>query len=716
MGIPVRLPDGKIILIDTTDRQAAAAAAKKYWGQQQANTFADKVTATKPAYQRTLDNSSSVLPGGSSLVDSAMGAGGVALANALGGTPLGDLLHTHKQDFSSGQMFQAMRTSQARQQQKFQEEHPWQNAGYGLLGALMNPANREILKSLGTETASGGLASRMGGQMVRSGATGGALGAFNGAALSTPGNEVADARNGGMIGGAVGAAVPAALGTAGAVVNGVADTGAGLFRAANNFTGNRMVSPARSAAQKYAADLAKRGVTGDALKAKMNEFLTAGVEPSMIDLTGAGSLPVARVRGFGVTDPGSLRDQIMEYAAKTRGKAAVQADMAARDLTPNTPQTAPEFVDMLKQMRRDNAKVNYPASYGVPVETAPIADELRGATGTQGINYGLGIADSLKQWPQVDELTAIRNNRNAPLPDLPAGAENLGPEAQAQIRTKLGLDAPQIPASVDLGTLDSIKRGLFTVGDLHPEKAAGATDRAKALDEYLANLSDDYAKARDTYHADSQAVDAVPVGQKILNQPTAEFAPAVGGLANNNPAAQTAAQVGGRQAITDDLARTSPDNIYTRLRNYGGGNQGVPQFTENLKTLYPEGAAPFQDEVSALRDKVRVANSVDPFMNSRTTMNASDAAENGVKQLPTTPHAVLHWIVSKLNAGMELSAPERQAYFDLAQAPAQSVMPSIFDSGSKVAGLQAMTQKYLPDSSAGLGLLGSLQFSAPRNQ
>lgn len=693
----VRLPDGRTISVPTNDPQQAAQIARRALAYEAANkTRPQNTFATTAADAMTL--------GADRPFDAALNAGITGVKN------IGLRLTGQTPTYGMGDTFQATRALENDRAKQFSEAHPIQNVMSGLLGGMATPgvgqagkfvtAGGDILKGA---TGIAPAIARMAGVGIRSGAIGTGVGAVNGLTTADPGHEGQGVVNGAGAGLLTGLAAPVAGKIAGQVVEKV---GAPLVRtvtrAANKAVGGALLDPAKNAGQRLAETLKADGATPDQLKGILNDWLKSGVSPTLMDA--ASSLP-----NGGQATLGLLRGAAMK-AGPGRGVAVDYGKQVAADLQDNaigltrklTPNTAPADTVKagLKTSRDALAAEQYPAAYPTPVDTAPLMDAVGGKAGRAAVGQAETIADAKRFAPELQELSGIRAAATPPPPSaLPAGTDGLGPDAQAQIRTQLGLDSPQLPPVARLGTLDHIKQAFGNMADEadaagQPQKARGYGDRGREIDQHLAEVSPDYAVARDNYHQGSNRMEGVDLGKTALNAMPDDYAAQMAELQSRvngqGPSpAQMDAGVGHRQALTDAIGRPTDGATGVLNRISTATNQG-----RNLATTYGDDAAgKYQDGISKLVDQINNARRINPNTGSDTAGRLFDAQM--VDPLPKPSFSLPHLImgaINKVRAGATLTDAERQAILTMGTSAPDLDALAVKDrvTGSPVSGYLAV--------------------------
>jgi hypothetical protein len=710
--IAVKLPDGRVIQTNAKNPADAMAGARRFLayedvanrqsgdaayqaGQDNPNVPAwmkvlGKFThdVLQPTIGAPLQGVSNAAANGATLGldDAAMGGVNAAITGvrnlinqARGKTPA----------YSAGDAYAAQRAYDKQQAGIFARNHPIAATATSLAGGFAMPGAAQ----LGELTAGKGLPGVLGAKgllptVARSGAIGAGVGTINGAANAKPGQELAGASNGAIMGGLTGAAIPALAGAAGAAVNRVAKPVATAgVRLANKAFGGTLLDHNQVAAQHLASALKADGADPATIGDAVHAWLMDGVTPSLMDA--ASSLPsggrhtIGLLRGV-TLKAGPAQGVATNYADQIAADLQDSAISKARALTPDK-RPAQTVLGALQQSRDDMAQQLYREPSATPVESAPVVDAVSGQTGRDALRMATKLADANRASEELAQLQAIRSAANPPpAPPLPAGAENLGPAAQAQVRQQLGLDdGPALPPMVRLGTLDHLKQGLNQMGQDAVARgnnrlAAGLFQRAKDIDDYLADQSQPYQMARDNFHQGSNRMEGVRLGLSGLTASPEDLAASIQDLQSRvqgqGPSpAQLDAGVGYRQAITDAIGRPTEGATGVLNRLSTATNQ-----SRNLATVFGQGAADrFQAGIGRLVDQVNNARAINPGTNSQTAGRLADAALVDLPSIPLTRAGIVSGLINKVRSGLTLTDPERTALLDMGTARGGTLPPDV---------------------------------------
>lgn len=709
--ISVRLPDGRTIKVQTSDPQAAAKAARVM--------LAREALAKQPQAPNTyLGNLSDAAANGMTL-GLANRVADLIPAAATGVGNLAKRAMGQQPQYTAADMYDAARMADNAKARQFSSDHPVSAITAGLLGGLAMPGGEQV----GTFVTGGAKAmagakglipalARGASTTARSAAVGGLLGGVSGGMNADPGQELSGAAHGAKLGAITGAIVPAASAGVGYVLDKAVTPAVNTaVRAVNKATGGGMLDANRVAAQRFAEALRSDGAEPGQITSLMNEWIKSGVTPSLMDvassLPNGGQATLGLLRGAALK-AGPARGMAMAHNDATESSLSGRAIDLARGLTPNKAPAA-SVAQTLTDARDTLAGEQYPAAHPQAVDTAPVLDAVSGRTGQQAIGEAAKLADAVRSAPESAELNSIRSAANPPpAAPLPAGAENLGPAAQAQVRAQLGLDnGPPLPPTVRLGTLDHVKQALNTMGQDAAARgdnrmAAGLFQRATEIDDHLADVSPDYSIARDNFHQGSNRVEGVKLGRTGLTASPDEYAAGMqdlqGRVNGQGPSpAQLDAGVGYRQEMTDTLAH-QPAGAIGALKRIGTAEDQ----TANLATTYGQDrAAQFQSGVNNLRRQVANSRFIDPSTGSQTAGRASDALDLKDVTLPSRSLVGMALeLANKVRRGATLTDEERQALLTLGTQKADPAgisalpMKPAIPSGALTAGMALALPNY----------------------
>ena len=650
--------------------------------------------------------------GGSNILDAGLNAGITGIQNfvtqATGGHP----------KYGMADAFNAYRQAQHDEQ----AAHPVTEGAGGLLGGAFIPGLGK-----GLEAANGlvqGIKSPITRSLAAAGmgaATGAPIGAVNGALTAAPGQEMQGATNGATAGAVMGGAAPALSYGAGQAVKGAAVVAKTLARAANKATGGQLLDPMRVAAQRLAEAMKADKVDPETARTVMNQWLTSGVKPALLDVVPQGGNTQALLRGSTMTGDGRMIAK--NYAAKVAADTQDTALALTRRLTPDNTQTAAQHEAELTATRAAQAKQMYEAPYAQQVPADPVLPVLTGPSGGSAASTAYLDAEANKLNPAIaDRIPELAKLKGALAPE--ATVDPLAQSSVSDLPTELrsmfaSPNQPDGPMTVSLGTLDRLKIALNHMGESemngpkpNPSRAQGYFDLAGHIDNHLATSSPEYAAARDAYAANSRPIDAVELGSKAM-QPgvnPVDYADQLSGLGDG---ALPSAQVGLRSTLEQQIGAPTEGSTGFLNRVSTGANP-----TQILgSTFGPEAAQGYQAGIGNVVDKLNNARFIDQSSGSQTAGRLADlVSASAVHGPPTTIHGLVLSAINKVRQNATLTEPEKAAIAHFGTSDAQSVIPQISNVTSTPAQIDNWLTQHLATIAPQGGLLGSVALSNQSSQ
>lgn len=503
--------------------------------------------------------------------------------------------------------YDAVKQAESEQINAFARDHPAQNIGFNVLGAVTAPGAKAaagfIAKGKNLVTVSG-----------RSALVGAGAGGVAGFGSAEDGQRVEGAKRGATVGAVTGGALPSA-----------ARAAQSAGRAINAATGYRLTGGVNgAAAARLREALRNDGVDEATIRQAVKEWTATGaMPPSLADVAGENTRALLRFAG---SRPGAARNAAQEYRDTTVESVPDASIDRARGLTANQ-QTADELRETLTVARGRVADEMYPQ---FSKDRVPVGDDLvsalSGRSGANALAAARRIADARRDYGALEEINAIA-----------------GGKAQ----------------DISAGTLDLIRRGLRDSASRAAREgdntlASGLHTRESDLETALMDVPG-FDSARRVYRHMSGEIEAVEVGARMLKDPPDTFAAT---LADMSGDALDAARVGARQAITDALGQRA--NAAGALKQIGF----APNARRNLEALFgPEEAQRFIQAARRNLEKAENANFVAPNTNSQTFSRGQDAnifgsAWNAVRR-------PLQTILEKLSKGLTLTDTEAEVLVKL---------------------------------------------------
>lgn len=655
----IATPEGKKLRIEAPD-QAAALRGAQEWSAQNA----PKAKALADARGQFAKNAKGPFAGwNEAMTARARGAmfgvmdeaqGGVAALATGARNSLARMTGGKGAGYGMRDAYEATAQASREQERDYAARHPVVNFANQTAGGAWLPVGRAM--------TGGSLASTT----VRSAAIGAGVGGFYGAA-SADGDasaRLSGARQGAMTGAAIGAAAPVvARGlqmtgrvASDAVAKPVART---VARAANRAvgaaTGGRVtvLPPEAEAVKRITEEMARDRLS----PAQMEEALAAWSEtgassPQFLNLVGENTRALFRAAAG---KPGPARDMAVKHAERV-----------AADLQDNVIGRTAKLTPDARPARVIEGEARLARAEAARSEMDRIGDQLVTLTpdSVQGLRSDLANA-------------AIKEAAQNALASSDPSVRNIGARLN-----RLAADVVDKPSAVtlDLRSAQDISKSLLDAADSAFKGGNGARGKALAdLGRSIRNNAgspeqggfSEYGDWLKKYADDSAALDALDVGRGGMNASPDDFALDLAAV-NTTPQAQTLAQTGYRQAITDAVGNPTAGATGVLNRLSTSTNQ-----TRNLATAFgADEAARYQGAVSNEVKKVGDARFISPNTNSQTASRQSDALEL-LGALPSKVSQGVAFVIDKLLRGATLTDAEREALIRIGIDPAEVSMTKV---------------------------------------
>lgn len=399
-------------------------------------------------------------------------------------------------------------------------------------------------------------------------AEGAGYGALAGAGYEDD-NRLRGAVRGAVAGGAVGGALPPVLAAGGSAIK----TAGGVLGVGNESRAKAAVAEALARSSKSLDD-----VTDDMARAArdgQDEYMLADA------MGNSGQRMMSGV----VRSPGDARQRIVETL---QGRQAGQSERLSTALAEgfDAPDTAAMRRDNLTALRRSQADTNYQLARdgaGAVDPTAAIAqaDDFLQPGVMSKLSPQNSIADDSVE-AAVSRARRYLTDGNSVLTDF-----------DSALRSKIEMDN-----MID-GASPTIQRQLIPIRN--------------ALDEALENASPNYAEARNTYRAQSKAIDAIDAGQMAATRGRA--ADNISVFQGMSPEEQAAYRAG----YADPLIRRVENASLSPTTN-----KARPLITRKTEQEFPAFAAPGRGE--QLGDRIARENRM--FETANAALGGSKTADN----------------------------------------------------------------------------------------
>lgn len=334
-----------------------------------------------------------------------------------------------------------------------------------------------------------------------------------------------------------------------------------------------------------------------AARAKIEDMRSAGVEPTMLDVSGQGGRRLVRAVGV----KGDAAGEILEQNSRMASAATKPSAMAATRRLVNEPRTATQLAGDLDTARSVEAVEKYGKFYDNEMVQVPdsIKDMLADSSGRSIISRARADAIENQDWGRQVELDKLMQT----------------------FKEGSGRELPMISAgTVDRLVIAARERGGKFAEMGRRSSARGALVRRDQLDAVLDKI-DAVKPARAAYRAKSQAIDILNkpgVRQDIFSTDPADYATWLQSLP---PEARHANQVAIRQEILDTLGGQR-SSTFGSLDNLATS----PYVADNLRAAIGPDADRYLAHLSARLEKTRNAGFVAPNAGARTAVLNDDMA------------------------------------------------------------------------------------------
>lgn len=461
----------------------------------------------------------------------------------------------------------------------------------------------------------------------------------------------------------------------------------GVGRGLNTLTGQKVVSPAASAAGRIREWLKQDGVPNHVIEAEIKRFQDHGITSNLLNVAGPNTKAGVRAAA---SKMGPGRAIAVKHQAQVEAGLPGEARAATKVLGADK-RPLHELKEHLEKTQKELAEKMYPEAYKHPVLVTPeIVAEVRDKEGVDAIDQAIRAARSQKRYDQVKELESLKKHaaaveKTSGAPQVTGSAavmlkDPAVPEAwKAEIR-KLAA-APPAPPTVSGGALDRVRIALGRRGKAlsHPEKnegdvGAGLFDRSKGLSDILDNVPH-LKEARATFHALSDQIRAAEFNEDILSETPEEFSDR---MAKMDPKSIEVLRTVNRQQLADSIGRTAdPGRLLKKISH-------APYARDNLRALHgAEEGDKFADGMELRLRRLKDANYVDPDKGSKTEVLRGDKDALGmIKDAMHAHTSPLTFALSKLAKGATTMTPAeaemivRQGLLDNPSDVLQQVIPS----------------------------------------
>lgn len=390
-------------------------------------------------------------------------------------------------------------------------------------------------------------------------------------------------------------------------VGAVAGGAAASLRPQNLFAQRAPPTPVNTFAARSRADVG-------AMRIRAREMRAAGVQPTLIDVSGERGRRLIRAVGVKNEEAG---EALTENAQRLSSATKPAAMVATRRLNPD-PRTATQFADDLEEIRRADANTNYGKFDAEQIEIPDaVRDMLADAPGRSIIARARADAVENQDWGRQVELDRL----------LEAGSNGGG--------------LPRISAgTVDQLVIAARERGANFARRGANNRARGALTRRNQLDATLDRV-EELKPARQTFRDQSRGME-IARGEGRLDPFSTDPTDYQTWLAELPQEAQQANQLAIRQDILDTLGGQKTGGSLGTLDDIATS----PYARENLRATFGPNADRYIAEIAARLQQTRNATFVQPNAGSRTSVLQNDVGNQAQQALAATRSTLRGDIVS----------------------------------------------------------------------
>lgn len=410
----------------------------------------------------------------------------------------------------------------------------------------------------------------------------------------------------------------------------------GANRATQALGGQGFLNPEAEAARRLTGAFGRDG-GGNAAAGRANSFSRSGASaPSVLDVGGGNVSRLVRAAAGGGDEAQGVAQS---YADQVRSNLQDNVISRTQQL-PGPNVSNAQATAQARGAQRQQTAVDYAGPNATPVvldDAGVVA--LRGDTGRNAI---------------------ARARRDAEI--------NNDTETLADLAVLDDIDAAA-PPTVSGRALEAVRRAYGRLSEEAAAKPGGGYAQAGYLgrQEGLESTLDQapgFAPARQNFRTNQAAIDAVPLGGRIMNAPSASYGEEIANLAGvGGPPNLRNLQTSAKNRIIADVEAPA-EGATGILSKLGTSNRA----TANLASTFgDERAALFQEAVRNEVQRLRNANAVLPTSGSQTQLRGLDEA---LVDLPTSKAGIIDRAIGSVLRSFSLTPAERRAIVELATSPA----------------------------------------------
>ncbi len=405
----------------------------------------------------------------------------------------------------------------------------------------------------------------------------------------------------------------------------------------------QLLNPATEAERRIREAFIADGGPQAAVRAAASYADSGASAPSLLDIGGGNVRRLVRASAGGGDEAHNIATT---YADRVRANLQDEAAGHVRRLALNERRTAQQAGREFEENQSRLATEQYREPYAQPaVVNREMVDALQGSAGRSAIARARAAAEDTRDTQAMAELSDLEAVAAAQ-----SGGRN---EITGRFRTM-----QEALENLSAGSLDRVRiamreRGRSLAQSGQNVRAGGHFDRVRDIDTAL-DQTPGLVPARQAYRQLQSQRDAIPLGEGVLNMPSAEYADQIAQLARvgGPPNVGSGLQIGARQAMLDAIER--PAAGQTGVLNRMSSATGVER---NLQATFGEGrTAQFREAIRNEVQRLRNANFVSPETGSQTQLRHLD---EGLIGFPTSVRDFIGKLADKFLRGVSLTPAER---------------------------------------------------------
>lgn len=406
----------------------------------------------------------------------------------------------------------------------------------------------------------------------------------------------------------------------------------------------QLLNPATEAERRLREAMLSDGGPTSAVHNATSFARSGASTPSLIDIGGGATRRLVRAAAGGGDEAHNIA---VQYSDRVRANLQDEAAGHARQLAPGENRTAAQAADDFETGQNQLATEQYRAPYAEPAAVNPqMVSALEGPEGRGLIASALSDARVNRDHGAMAELQDL----------LEVAAAQSGGRNEITGRFRTMQEALE---NLSAGSLDRVRIATRETARRTAEsgrnyRARGYFGRMADIDSAL-DQTPGLVPARAAYRQMQSQRDAIPLGQGVLNMPSAQYADETSHLASvgGPPNVGAGLQVGARQSILDAIER--PAAGQTGVLNRLGSSTGVGRNLE--ATFGQDRTSTFREAIRNEVQRLRNANFISPESGSQTQLRHLD--EGLLGGIPTSIGSFISRVADKFLRGVSLTPAER---------------------------------------------------------